>query len=207
MALHRFDGQALPGRFRMATRGCPALLSGRFAAASRRSQAGIMRKKQHNRSKPCLILRLTTASLLSSTGILHLAITRRHLLQSGAFAALAPALGIASAVPAPMPPRAIRTGEPAWRHALSLFGDIKYPADFKRFDYVNPDAPKGGIARQIVDRHVRQFQHRGGRRERLDRSRRRADLRIADDAVAGRGLDRIRRCWPRRSAIPRIFPR
>jgi len=38
---------------------------------------------------------------------------------------------------------------PAWRHALSLFGDIKYPADFKRFDYVNPDAPKGGVARQI----------------------------------------------------------
>jgi len=32
---------------------------------------------------------------------------------------------------------------------LSLFGDIKYPADFKRFDYVNPDAPKGGAVRQI----------------------------------------------------------
>jgi microcin C transport system substrate-binding protein len=41
------------------------------------------------------------------------------------------------------------TGEPAWRHALSLFGDIKYPADYKRFDYVNPDAPKGGVARMI----------------------------------------------------------
>jgi microcin C transport system substrate-binding protein len=39
--------------------------------------------------------------------------------------------------------------EPAWRHALSLFGDIKYPADFKRFDYVNPDAPKGGVTRLI----------------------------------------------------------
>ena len=38
---------------------------------------------------------------------------------------------------------------PEWKHALSLFGDIKYPADFKRFDYVNPDAPKGGVARQI----------------------------------------------------------
>src|SRR5438034_2708785 len=40
--------------------------------------------------------------------------------------------------------------EPGWRHALSLFGDVKYPADFKRFDYVNPDAPKGGFARQIL---------------------------------------------------------
>ncbi|MCP4614979.1 MAG: ABC transporter substrate-binding protein [Bradyrhizobium sp.] len=39
--------------------------------------------------------------------------------------------------------------EPAWRHALSLFGDIKYPADFQRFDYVNPDAPRGGVARLI----------------------------------------------------------
>jgi microcin C transport system substrate-binding protein len=33
---------------------------------------------------------------------------------------------------------------------LSLFGKVKYPADFKRFDYVNPEAPKGGVARQIA---------------------------------------------------------
>lgn len=33
---------------------------------------------------------------------------------------------------------------PTWRHGLSIFGDLKYPADFKHFDYVNPDAPKGG---------------------------------------------------------------
>ena len=32
-------------------------------------------------------------------------------------------------------------------HGLSIFGDLKYPADFKHFDYVNPDAPKGGIHR------------------------------------------------------------
>ncbi len=30
------------------------------------------------------------------------------------------------------------------RHGLSVFGDLKYAADFKHFDYVNPDAPKGG---------------------------------------------------------------
>jgi microcin C transport system substrate-binding protein len=30
-------------------------------------------------------------------------------------------------------------------HGLSAFGDLKYPADFKHFDYVNPDAPKGGL--------------------------------------------------------------
>ena len=32
-------------------------------------------------------------------------------------------------------------------HGLSIFGDLKYPADFKHFDYVNPDAPKGGTFR------------------------------------------------------------
>ncbi|HDO52715.1 MAG TPA: ABC transporter substrate-binding protein, partial [Rhizobiales bacterium] len=30
------------------------------------------------------------------------------------------------------------------RHGLSTFGELKYPADFTNFDYVNPDAPKGG---------------------------------------------------------------
>jgi microcin C transport system substrate-binding protein len=34
-----------------------------------------------------------------------------------------------------------------WRHGVSLFGDIKYPPGFKHFDYVNPDAPKGGAVR------------------------------------------------------------
>lgn len=29
-------------------------------------------------------------------------------------------------------------------HGLSAFGDLKYPADFQHFDYVNPAAPKGG---------------------------------------------------------------
>lgn len=30
-------------------------------------------------------------------------------------------------------------------HAVSVFGEVKYPADFPHFDYVNPDAPKGGV--------------------------------------------------------------
>ena len=38
-------------------------------------------------------------------------------------------------------------GEPVFRHGLSLFGDLKYPAGFKYFDYVNPTAPKGGLVR------------------------------------------------------------
>lgn len=34
--------------------------------------------------------------------------------------------------------------EAAPRHGISAFGDLKYPADFTHFDYVDPDAPKGG---------------------------------------------------------------
>lgn len=30
------------------------------------------------------------------------------------------------------------------RHGLSVFGDLKYTEGFAHFDYVNPDAPKGG---------------------------------------------------------------
>ena len=41
-------------------------------------------------------------------------------------------------------PAAARAGEPAWSHGLSLFGPLKYPADFTHFDYVDPTAPKGG---------------------------------------------------------------
>ncbi|RBC04407.1 ABC transporter substrate-binding protein [Pseudomonas sp. MWU12-2115] len=37
----------------------------------------------------------------------------------------------------------------AQQHAVTLYNEPpKYPADFKNFDYVNPDAPKGGIFRQ-----------------------------------------------------------
>ena len=35
-----------------------------------------------------------------------------------------------------------------WRHGLSLFGKLKYPADFSHYDYANPDAPKGGALRR-----------------------------------------------------------
>ena len=35
------------------------------------------------------------------------------------------------------------------RHGLSAFGDLKYPADFQHFDYVNPNAPKGGRLARI----------------------------------------------------------
>ena len=62
---------------------------------------------------------------------------------------MAPAFGLAPG-PAIAPAHAQSVAaEPAYRHALSLFGEVKYPAGFKRFDYVNPEAPKGGTVRQI----------------------------------------------------------
>ncbi|RWC57531.1 extracellular solute-binding protein [Mesorhizobium sp.] len=55
------------------------------------------------------------------------------------------ALGSAAAAAALMPGKAfadIATGTKL--HGLSAFGDLKYRPDFTHFDYVNPDAPKGG---------------------------------------------------------------
>ena len=44
-------------------------------------------------------------------------------------------------------PAAAQDGDARESHGLSMYGDLKYPADFAHFDYVNPDAPKGGDAR------------------------------------------------------------
>jgi microcin C transport system substrate-binding protein len=73
-------------------------------------------------------------------------LTRRGLLRGGAITLAAPALDLAGAR---WP--ALAQGEAReWRHSLSLFGEIKYPPGFKHFDYVNPNAPKGGAVRQIA---------------------------------------------------------
>jgi microcin C transport system substrate-binding protein len=40
--------------------------------------------------------------------------------------------------------------QPVWRNGIATVGELKYPANFSRFDYVNPDAPKGGELRLSV---------------------------------------------------------
>jgi microcin C transport system substrate-binding protein len=45
---------------------------------------------------------------------------------------------------------AAQAENPAWRHGVSKFGELKYPAGFAQFDYVNAGAPKGGSARQVA---------------------------------------------------------
>ncbi|MCE4222815.1 ABC transporter substrate-binding protein [Methylobacterium sp. C25] len=41
-------------------------------------------------------------------------------------------------------PHRSRAAEARITHGLSSFGELKYPADFPNFDYVNPEAPRGG---------------------------------------------------------------
>lgn len=65
-------------------------------------------------------------------------IDRRTMLQGAAGSILATSLG----VPAYTAPAG--AAESGARHGLSIFGDLKYPADFTHFAYVNPDAPRGG---------------------------------------------------------------
>ncbi|TNE27372.1 MAG: ABC transporter substrate-binding protein [Alphaproteobacteria bacterium] len=38
-------------------------------------------------------------------------------------------------------------------HALAMHGAPKYPADFKHFDYANPDAPQGGVLNRAIIGH------------------------------------------------------
>jgi microcin C transport system substrate-binding protein len=46
--------------------------------------------------------------------------------------------------------RGVAEPERAWRHGIALFDKLKYAADFKHFNYVNPQPPKAGLARQGV---------------------------------------------------------
>ena len=73
---------------------------------------------------------------------------RRTLLTSALFALGAGRLPLPARADAA--PGQAQPANAAWRHGVSLFGDLKYPPEFKQFDYVNADAPKGGTARQIA---------------------------------------------------------
>ncbi|QEX15154.1 ABC transporter substrate-binding protein [Hypericibacter terrae] len=65
---------------------------------------------------------------------------RRQFLAGAAAAASWAALG----------PSARAEGTNGKAHALAMHGEPKYGSDFKHFDYVNPDAPKGGQLRMSV---------------------------------------------------------
>ena len=49
----------------------------------------------------------------------------------------------------PVSARSAHAAEDVETHGISAFGDLKYPADFRHFGYVEPNAPKGGVFSQI----------------------------------------------------------
>src|SRR5881275_3247588 len=66
-------------------------------------------------------------------------LSRRHVLALGA-----------GALSATRFRRAMAGEAGAEAHGMSAFGDLKYPADFHHFDYVEVNAPKGGMFSQAV---------------------------------------------------------
>lgn len=76
------------------------------------------------------------SDLVSRAPIVRSGLTRRALFASAAAGATLPMLGCF--------PQGANAAEPTGAHGLSVFGELKYGPDFKHFDYLNPDAPKGG---------------------------------------------------------------
>jgi microcin C transport system substrate-binding protein len=66
-----------------------------------------------------------------------MSISRRTLLSLASLVPFSKIIGVSVAA----------TEDRKFRHALTLFDDVKYGPDFKHFDYVNPQAPKGGRVR------------------------------------------------------------
>ena len=81
-------------------------------------------------------------------------LSRRSLIRAGALALTAPAVSslqvLATLKAAAQNSVSGSAAANNWRHGLSLFGELKYPAGFKHFDYVNPKAPRGGLVRQVA---------------------------------------------------------
>jgi microcin C transport system substrate-binding protein len=59
----------------------------------------------------------------------------------------------AAALTSLLTPGVARSDNPA-RHGISTFGDLKYPADFKHFEYANPNAPKGGVFSHVASTRI-----------------------------------------------------
>jgi microcin C transport system substrate-binding protein len=72
----------------------------------------------------------------------HKPLSRRRVLVLTAGAMAAPALL--------RDPAAAIAADETETHGISAFGDLKYPANFNHFDYINPDAPKGGAFSETV---------------------------------------------------------
>jgi microcin C transport system substrate-binding protein len=53
---------------------------------------------------------------------------------------------------------AVLVSSPAWSaHGYAVWGKFKYPPGFDHFEYVNPDAPKGGELRMVASSRISTF--------------------------------------------------
>jgi microcin C transport system substrate-binding protein len=73
-------------------------------------------------------------------------LSRRDFVQGAALAVIVRNTPVSGAPLEVGPPPAAAT----WTHGASLLGNLKYPAGFRHFDYVNADAPKGGSVRRAA---------------------------------------------------------
>ena len=79
-----------------------------------------------------------------------MSLSRRSLIRAGALALATPAASVLQGLASH---KALAQGSApsqTWRHGLSLYGELKYPAGFQHFEYVNPKAPRGGTVRQVA---------------------------------------------------------
>lgn len=90
--------------------------------------------RRFNIPRPELVKgRASRPPLRQAQGEARATVSRRRLLAAFALCLLAaPALAQAKATV---------------RHGIAMHGDLKYPPDFQQFDYVKPDAPKGGAVK------------------------------------------------------------
>ena len=106
----------------------------------------------------------------------------------------------AVAIPAAPETQPALAGSAAHHHALSLVGEPKYGPDFKHFDWVNPDAPKGGTVRGFVEGSfdsLNPFTVKG-----VPAVEPRPHLRFADDEQPRRALGSSMGSSPSGSPIP-----
>ena len=71
-------------------------------------------------------------------------LSRRDVLRATALSAFTPFLKAGQ-------PAQVKTPQALpWKHGVCLLGDLKYPATFKQFDYVNANARRGGSVRRAA---------------------------------------------------------
>ena len=87
-------------------------------------------------------------------------------------------------------PSSLQAQEAAPAHGMAMHGDLKYGPDFEHFDYVNPNAPKGGtVTFSVIGTFdsLNPYIIRGTAAAGITLA-----LREPDHAVAGRAVLRVR---------------